>query len=89
MKSKNQVMIKINKEKFIIDQNEFWFFSNMIKKISDYYKIKDNQRKSILLKIPGTGQFRQINYLIFENISNQISRLIKIYKNKLQILDNQ
>ena len=53
------------------------------------YKIKDNQRKSILLKIPGTGQFRQINYLIFENISNQISRLIKIYKNKLQILDNQ
>ncbi len=70
MKSKNQVMIKINKEKFIIHQNEFWFFSNMIKKISDYYKIKDNQRKSILLKIPGTGQFRQINYLIFENISN-------------------
>ena len=58
MKSKNQVMIKINKEKFIIDQNEFWFFSNMIKKISDYYKIKDNQRKSILLKIPGIGQFR-------------------------------
>ena len=89
MNSKNQVTIKINKEKFIIDQNEFWFFSNMIKKISDYYKIKDNQSKSILLKIPGTGQFRQINYLIFENISNQISRLIKIYKNKLQILDNQ
>ena len=86
MNSKRQVTIEINKEKFIIDQSEFWFFSNLIKKISDYYKIKDNQSKTILLKIPGTGQFRQIDYLIFDNIFNQINRLINIYKNELQIL---
>ena len=86
MYSLNQVKIEIDREMFIIKQNEFWYFSNMLKNISDYYKIKDNQSKTILLKIPGTGKFKQVNYLIFNRICDQIDKVINNYKKESQIV---
>ena len=86
MYSLNQVKIEIDREMFIIKQNEFWYFSNMLKNISDYYKLKDNQSKTILLKIPGTGNFKQVNYLIFNRICDQIDKVINNYKKESQIV---
>tara|TARA_Y100001970_G_C14233717_1_gene860450 strand:- start:976 stop:1236 length:261 start_codon:yes stop_codon:yes gene_type:complete len=86
MQSLNQIKIEIDREMFIIKQNEFWYFSNMLKKISNYFKIKDNRSKTILLKIPGTGKFKQVDYLIFNRICNQVDNVINNYKNEVQIV---
>ena len=86
MNQTKQVTIKINKEKFIIEQNEFWYFRNMLKNISDYYNIRSNRGKIILLKIPGTGKFRQINYSIFNTLLTQINNVMNNYKHELQVL---
>ena len=86
MDKSKQVSIKIDKEKFIIEQNEFWYFRFILNKISDYYEIKDNQSKTILLKIPGTKIFKKINYSIFRQVIKQVDDLIATYKRELIIV---
>tara|TARA_B100001123_G_C14425909_1_gene676602 strand:+ start:153 stop:413 length:261 start_codon:yes stop_codon:yes gene_type:complete len=86
LKGIKQVTIVIDKEKFIIEQNEFWYFRFLLIDISDYYKIKDNQGKAILLKIPGTKIFKRINYSIFRQVIKQVDDLIATYKRELIIL---
>ena len=86
MKGAGQTTIVIDKERFIIEQNEFWYFRFLLINISDYYKIKDNQGKAILLKIPGTKIFKRINYSIFRQVIKQVDDLIATYKRELIIL---
>ena len=86
MDKSKQVSITIDKEKFIIEQNEFWYFRFLLINISDYYKIKDNQGKAILLKIPGTKIFKRINYSIFRRVIKQVDNLIATYKRELIIV---
>jgi len=74
-----KIPIDINDETFLIKYNEFWYFRVLLKKISIYYNIRENKKKWILLKIPGTGQFRKINYYIYSHIMNQINEIINIY----------
>ena len=65
MIDRKHVPIIVNGEVFTIEQNEFWYLSKLLKNISYYYKTKNNKKKFILLKIPGTGEFRKINYVMY------------------------
>tara|TARA_Y100000590_G_C15661838_1_gene992983 strand:- start:1218 stop:1475 length:258 start_codon:yes stop_codon:yes gene_type:complete len=80
------IAININNEKINIQQNEFWYFKNMLNEISNYYDLNENRTNSILLKIPGTGKFKKINHEIFCNLNMQINSIIKKFKNELDFI---
>ena len=80
------ISINIQNEKINIQQNEFWYFKNMLNQISNYYDLKENKTNSVLLKIPGTGKFIKINYKIFSNLIQQINSIVKKFKNELDFI---
>ena len=84
MKIHKEVSVKINDEYFYIKQNEFWYFINMLKKVSNYFKQDNHQSNDILIKIPGTGEYRKINYIMFNNLKNQLEQIFQQYKLELQ-----
>ena len=77
------ISINIQNEKINIQQNEFWYFKNMLNQISNYYNLKENKINSVLLKIPGTGKFIKINYKIFSNLIIEVNSIVKKFKNEL------
>ena len=83
-KDKN-VKLNINAESFMISQSDFWYFRTMLKKINNFYEASNNHSKSIMLKIPGTGKFKKINYAIYNKIAKQVNQIVESYTREVQI----
>ena len=80
------ISINIQNEKINIQQNQFWYIKNMLNQIANYYDLKENKTNSVLLKIPGTGEFKRINHSTFCNLIMQINSIIKKFKNELDFI---
>ena len=85
MKNKNTVTIMVKNEPITISQSDFWYFKNLMNNISNYYSSDINKSKRILVKIPGTGQYKNINIQLFNEIKIQIDNLVSYYKKNLQL----
>tara|TARA_B100001029_G_C15014723_1_gene426559 strand:- start:403 stop:660 length:258 start_codon:yes stop_codon:yes gene_type:complete len=85
MKNSNKVNIKIDDEYFYIQQNEFWYFKNMLNDIIQYYKTNNNKLKNVIIKVPGTGKYKIINYQVLNNIIQQINKIFNSYKIEYQL----
>jgi len=83
-KDKN-IKLNINSESFTISQSEFWYFRTMLKKINNFYETSNNHSKAIMLKIPGTGKFRKINYRLYNAIEKQVNQIVESYTREAQI----
>ena len=73
------IPIIINREEFLINQNEFWYFNKLLEKVDEYYNFPSNSEQSIMLKIPGTGKFKIVDRITFEDISLQVKEKISDY----------
>ena len=80
------ISINIQNEKINIQQNEFWYFKNLLNQIANYYDLKENKTNSVLLKIPGTRKFKRINHSTFCDLIMQINYIIKKFKNELDFI---
>lgn len=85
MKNSNKVNIKIDDEYFYIQQNEFWYFKSMLNDIIQYYKTNNNKLKNVIIKVPGTGKYKIINYQVLNNIIQQINKIFNSYKIEYQL----
>ena len=78
------IPIIINREKFLINQNEFWYFNKLLEKVDEYYNFPFNSEQSIMLKIPGTGKFKIVDRATFEDLSLQVKEKINNYIDEMQ-----
>ena len=85
MYNKNSVVIKIDNESVIFQQNEFWYFSKMIKNIYEDYDTQLNHTKNILIKIPGSGKFKKVNFASIKKIMKQIKVIIDSYTDEASL----
>tara|TARA_Y100001970_G_scaffold1076_1_gene1244 strand:+ start:181 stop:444 length:264 start_codon:yes stop_codon:yes gene_type:complete len=77
-----KIQIKIKSKKYNLNQNEFWYFSFFLNKINNFYKIRFNKEKKILIKIPGTKKFSLIDKSSFKKLYQDIQSKISCYKDK-------
>ena len=63
-----------------LNQSDFWYFKFYLDKINSFYNQKQNRKKNILIKIPGTKTFRLVNRMIFKKLYKDINEKINFYK---------
>ena len=78
----NNIVIDYKRDSFEIDLNEFWYFRRLIEYVKYFYSKTNNFNKTILLKIPGSGEFIKINKDDFLRIHESVENKIDIYNNK-------
>ena len=50
-----------------------------------FYETSNNHSRAIMLKIPGTGKFRKINYRLYNAIEKQVNQIVESYTREAQI----
>ena len=78
----DNIVIDYKTDSFKIDLNEFWYFKRLIESVKYFYSKTNNSNKTILLKIPGTGEFIKINKDDFLRIHKSVKNKIDIYNNR-------
>tara|TARA_B100001123_G_scaffold401981_1_gene489227 strand:+ start:728 stop:994 length:267 start_codon:yes stop_codon:yes gene_type:complete len=78
-----------NKEIINIDINELWYFKERLNDIEAFYRKSKNNKKNVLLKIPGTKKFKLINKKDFHQINKSIKSKIEDYKKEFFILNSR
>ena len=85
MNKANHIQLNFTDESILLSQSDFWYFKNLLNKISYYFSSNQNKTNNVLVKIPGSGKYKCVNISSFNNIKDQMEYHLNKYRDNYQL----